>query len=217
MKRSLECFSLMISLVINVFSQNLNHTNLEPFFTSNQNNVFDESDTRKIKNDYGQLAEGQKKVYNRKKITVEITKLEGDIGFSENTIDYLTYRWEAFKGVNTRISKQEFLRITGYKQESELERRREVKKTCIGVGAIAFVSGILLAAIPSINSDMDSDEFGSISHPHSAPGLCIAGCGTGLFLYGFLNDRNYQIPYSIAQSLADDYNQKLLLNIQKSN
>ena len=161
---------------------------------------------------YSRLNEEQKQEYIRNKLTVEITNLEGDLDDSDYKINF---KWTAFRGINTPISKQEFLDITGYKHESIQEKNKQTGESLAQVGMLTAFLGFMLAIIPSIDTDMKSKNFSDAKHTRLIPGLIISTCGAGLIVCGALKSSNSKIPFNVAKNIADEYNRNLLSNIEK--
>jgi hypothetical protein len=224
MKKTYIFIFLSFIFTIPIHSQSVNDTQIENPFSLKQTTRACEFDTDNKDNMYYQLGEEKQKEYVRNRLTVEITKLETGIDFSSrHNRDYqMSFDWTAFKGINRPISKEEFLDITGYKLESAQERSKKNGEALSAAGLAVVLTGLVLAILPlthtDINTDMNSKDFGKIKHhdPNIVPGLLICGCGFGLYLCGYQKSGNHQIPFSVAQRIAEEYNHNLLLNIQKS-
>jgi hypothetical protein len=215
---------LLLIFTVPIHTQSVNDTQISDSLALKKTATVNEFDTDNKDNMYYQLGEEKQKEYVRNRLTVEITEWKGDIDFScKDNKDYqLSSQWTAFKGINKPISTEDFLDITGYKLEANQERNKKNGEILSAAGLAVVITGLVLAIIPlthtDINTDMNSKDFGKIKHhdPNIVPGLLICGCGFGLYLYGYQKSANHQIPFSVAQRIAEEYNHNLLLNIRKS-
>jgi len=84
--------------------------------------------------DIESLTAEQKKEYNQRKITVELESTQGGAivgnAFFSNQRDI----WKAYRGISEKLTKVEFYRIVGYKEEANRleEKRQRIKAVDIG-------------------------------------------------------------------------------------
>jgi hypothetical protein len=122
---------------------------------------------------------------------------------------------------NEPLSEEEFFRSAGLNKEAvaakSFHKTSQILRT---VGAIAVACGALLffADHERTSSQQRSGEItdntSSLS-PMAIGATMLAIGGSATLVIGFVREGN-MYPYSKARTVADEYNQKLILNIQKT-
>ena len=149
--------------------------------------------------DIESLTAEQKKEYNRRKITVELESTQGGAivgnAFFSNQRDI----WKAYRGISEKLTKVEFYRIVGYKEEANrLEEKRQRIKA-VDIGAILIGLGGLVL-VP----DDSSEDLG---------GILLVVSMTLMYASLIMEAQLEVAPYETAVSIADDYNRELLNEI----
>ncbi|MCP4580952.1 MAG: hypothetical protein GY839_05000 [candidate division Zixibacteria bacterium] len=119
-------------------------------------------------------------------------------------------RWKSFYG-DDQITELAFFTITGDTDKAKLaETFKKEAKQKLAVGGVLILAG--LGLILAENSQPKSSEDKSNNHKYniSLPFFCF---GVGFITAGLAQNGQNRAPYSEAVYMANDYNQKLMIQI----
>ncbi len=142
--------------------------------------------------------------FNRSRLSFE-TK-SGTYGYfgDEGFFGEISYRyWVGYQGFE-RVSEADFFEIAGYKTEAKEARRyHEITWDIFWGGLLSTVAGTVLYYTSGVS---DAKEVGGA--------LLIAGGSVALSIAVFRMTTN-RYPSNIAQSVADDFNERLIEDITR--
>ncbi len=151
----------------------------------------------------------QKREYNRQKLSIEI--IGQSIGFNPGikggTIGSTEWhRWTAYQGIGKQLTESEFFALTGYHDEAQKaeDRTKKIKGT-VRYGGILAIGGLALA--------IAVDPQAKTLPIEAVPFLIASIVGGGMVLAASRASMRNYTPVSLAQQIADDYNQQLINRI----
>ena len=158
----------------------------------------------------------QKTIYNRNKLTIEVTQQSMGSGFGGyGSVSYSGqswYQWRAYRGIGHRISEAEFFKITGYPREASIAMARYNKLKSGHQNSLSLMGGSALAFISSFFF-MSSDETFGLSIILMLGGIAGFFGGVGVSAkYSTLLKRNYT-PYKSVEGIMNEYNSNLIKEI----
>lgn len=155
------------------------------------------------------LNQKQIKEYNRLKLSIDI--LTGGFGsISEyGSFSYADWKkWQGYQGFY-RVTEADFFQIAGYFQEAwEAKKHHETTEWLVGSGSVAIIVGTIMMIIP-----LFQDEYTEQSTTTLWVGFGIMAVGTIPFTIGIF--RGNWTTVSQAQSVADEYNNNLVMELKK--
>ena len=144
------------------------------------------------------LNEEQKLEFFRTKMTIEPA-----MGF----FGKLTYRnWNAFQGLDKKLSTKEFFSITGYEAEAP-DFALRTKLPWKGFAYFGLMFG--LYGLTYEEYDYDEDEW---TNPNAAPGFVLFA-GGAYSLYYYITHPQLT-TYELAREIASAYNNKLIAQLK---
>lgn len=158
--------------------------------------------------------EEYKEFLRSKKLSIEpvgITRLH-----TSGDIPSTWKKWVAYRGFDP-ISEEEFFRITGYNAEAEKvesHKRSGRSRMLLGFGiGIADVALLLKGwsefEVTSPNNDNVLFQRTSFPNELTLAGAIVSGIGGAIIRDGALMSRMNWAPYSVAESIANEYNRSL--------
>ena len=151
------------------------------------------------------LNEEQKLEFFRTKMTIEPA-----MGF----FGKITYRnWNAFQGLDKKLSTKEFFSITGY----EAEAPDFALRTKLPWKSFAYFGLMLgLYGLTYEETEYNYDEYGSsdkeTKKPYAAPGILLFA-GGAYSLYYYITHPQLT-TYELAREIASAYNNKLIVQLK---
>jgi hypothetical protein len=129
-------------------------------------------------------------------------------------------QWNASRA-NEPLSEEEFFRGAAFtKEAASAKSYQKTSRILKIVGGIAAACGVLLYLVDNERrnsqqrSGQSSDETSSLS-PIAISATMLAIGGSATLVIGLVREEN-MYPYSKVRAVADEYNRKLILSIQKT-
>jgi hypothetical protein len=171
------------------------------------------------------LSPEKAKQYNQKRLSIELEGV-GTSSFTSltkyNMVGMYTdwKKWTAFQGFN-KITEESFFRLTGYERESGLAanfHKSAGQSTTWGV--LSSLTGAVVLYLAYTNKETmkignSSIEYVSVNTTGAIIGYCLTTLGGILIVAGVTQENKNYAPYSLVQSIADEYNKKLVLSVRK--
>jgi hypothetical protein len=168
------------------------------------------------------FSDDQKKEYNRRKLTVEqVSETSGGMGWYWGFFSKRVDTWRAFKGLANQIDAEEFFRISGYIEEADkVKKNLEDANQKTSLGVVLYIGGLVASLIPEYETVTDYGvyydyTYEEITYPYVIPGTIAWLGGVYLWYQGTLMKLKPVAPYQSASDIADEYNKKLIAELNK--
>ena len=149
------------------------------------------------------LNEEQKLEFFRTKMTIEPA-----MGF----FGKITYRnWNAFQGLDKKLSTKEFFSITGYEAEAP-DFALRTKLPWKGFAYFGLMFGLYGLTYEEIEYGGDWDEEDEIKKPLAVPGILLFAAGAYSLYYYITHPQ--LTTYELAREIASAYNNKLIAQLK---
>jgi len=170
-----------------------------------------------------ELTEFQEVEYNRLKLSVETMITDfGYVDLNSGLMLSETYtKWQGYIGFE-KVDEASFFAIAGYDKEAEKATDFiNQNRTLTTIGVIGMTIGmVMMLGSMTIDLDYGSPEYEQESKRQDL--LLYGGAGVGMiaaipFSIGVDKSMRSWSPITLANSVADEYNYKLLIDILKRN
>ena len=149
------------------------------------------------------LNEEQKLEFFRTKMTIEPA-----MGF----FGKITYRnWNAFQGLDKKLSTKEFFSITGYEAEAP-DFALRTKLPWKGFAYFGLMFGLYGLTYEELESGGDWNDSRQIKKPLAVPGILLFA-GGAFSLYYYITHPQLT-TYELAREIASAYNNKLIAQLK---
>ena len=170
----------------------------------------------------GRCPAGVLSQYHQQRLQLELKGSTGHLfGSSYPFVTPAMYdRWSQWNAscANTPLSEEEFFRSAGLTNEAAAAKSYQKTARILKIaGGVAIVCGSLLyfADNERRHSSGESTDNASSLSPIAIGATMLAVGGSATLIISLVRDGN-MFPYSTARTVADEYNRKLILSIQKA-